>query len=132
MANLTKLEREMMLHALGRDYPHKAPDFRNYYNVSRGGPDDLAWSGLVDRHLAERWLAGDLVYYRVSAAGLAVLDGVCGARPRGGDGTVWCDMARDHLGFHHGDGISFTRAVPGTSWRARQRARGRVARLTRP
>lgn len=71
-----------MEHALGRDYPHKAKDYRNYYAASREGADFKAWMSLVDRGLATKrtdvaWTP--CVYFGVTDAGKAELDGVIAA-----------------------------------------------------
>jgi hypothetical protein len=76
---LTAKERDLMEHALGRDYPHKAKDYRNWYAAGRGGPDFDAWMSLVDRGLATKrtdvaWTP--CAYFGVTDAGKAELDGV--------------------------------------------------------
>lgn len=37
---------------------------------------------------------------------------ICGARPRRGDGTLWCERPAGHAGLHHGDGMSFSARNP--------------------
>jgi hypothetical protein len=76
---LTAKERDLMEHALGRDYPHKSKDYRNYYAASREGADFKAWMSLVDRGLATKrtdvaWTP--CAYFGVTDAGKAELDGV--------------------------------------------------------
>jgi hypothetical protein len=77
---ITAKERDLMEHALGRDYPHKERDYRNYYNTGLDTYEDddvRAWNRLVRLGFAEGWTAGGLLYYRVTDAGRAALD----ARP---------------------------------------------------
>ena len=74
---LTKNEREMMEHALGRDYPHKSRDFRNYY-VTMDPADIATWRSLVERGLAteqRRSTLHAMVTFNVTDAGKAALDG---------------------------------------------------------
>jgi hypothetical protein len=79
VSKLSPRERELMEHALGRDYPHKKPrDFRNYYAADRAGREYREWSALVERRLATKrtevsWTP--LIYFAVSDAGKAALDG---------------------------------------------------------
>lgn len=75
---LTAQERELLEHALGRDYPHKERDFRNYYAEAREAPTYEVWRSLEARGLARSKAQdpqlGDLVYFFVTDAGKAALD----------------------------------------------------------
>ena len=78
MAELTIQERELMEHALGRDYPHKERDFRNHYVIGEECPDIAAWRALASRGLATERpysLAQGSYLFRVTDAGKAALDG---------------------------------------------------------
>lgn len=80
MADLSNDERSMMEHALGRDYPHKSRDYRNYYAAAKDGPEFATWTRLVERGLAKERTRVDwtpLVYFHVTDAGKAALDGLC-------------------------------------------------------
>ena len=45
---------------------------------------------------------------------------ICGARPRRGNGTLWCTKPPLHRGLHEGDGSTFSRIIPGSSARAKK------------
>lgn len=75
---LTPTERDLMEHALGRNYPHKDRDYRNYFAAERDEETFLVWVGLARRGLAmeqARVTWSTLSYFRVTDAGKAVLDG---------------------------------------------------------
>ena len=68
---VTRRERDLIRHAIG--WP-RAGEIRNYSSSWPGSRDDVAWSGLVDRGLAESlpgqsWSPG-LNWYRVTDAGM--------------------------------------------------------------
>jgi hypothetical protein len=88
---LTAKERDLMEHALGRDYQHKSKDYRNWYAAGRGGPDFDAWMSLVDRGLATKrtdvaWTP--CAYFGVTDAGKAELDNVIAPPAPPADDTV--------------------------------------------
>jgi hypothetical protein len=62
---------------------------------------------------------------------------VCNAQPLRGDGSLLCDLAPFHPGWHEGPGIrgegrtEFRAIVPGTSARAKALAGQRRARVMR-
>jgi hypothetical protein len=76
--SLSKKERDMMEHALGRDWPDKERDYRNNYCSNPGDEDSDVWSSLVDRGLATKvmgpnsWQPYDV--FAVTEAGRAALD----------------------------------------------------------
>jgi len=37
---------------------------------------------------------------------------ICGARPRRGDGSLWCELSPGHSGLHYGDGMHFKSRIP--------------------
>ena len=37
---------------------------------------------------------------------------ICGARPRRGDGSLWCEREPGHEGLHYGDGMWFKSRIP--------------------
>jgi len=76
---LTVEERVLMEHALGRHYPHKARDHRNWYAVGPESTEFKVWEQLAVDGLAKRGReinhTGGLVYFHVTDAGKEALDG---------------------------------------------------------
>jgi hypothetical protein len=78
MGALTKEEREQMEHALGR--PRRVDgelDWRNHYCVGYTDDplvDEHPWHGLRLRGLADRWVRGTCIYYRVTDDGKIALE----------------------------------------------------------
>ncbi len=74
---LTPLERDLMEHALGRDYPNKERDFRNHYVIGEECADIAVWRSLVARGMASEQpysLAQGSFLFRVTDVGKLALD----------------------------------------------------------
>jgi hypothetical protein len=75
---LSKKERDLMEHALGRDRSNKKRDYRNNYCSNPGDEDSGVWSSLVERGLAIKtmgpndWQPYDV--FAVTDAGKTALD----------------------------------------------------------
>jgi hypothetical protein len=123
---LTPAERDVMEHALGRNYPHKDPDHRNYFAAERDEATFLVWVGLARRGLATeqaRVTWNTLSYFRVTDAGKAALDAPvptpCPLAPAWHVESDACQHGWESLGVTNGSPMGCDCEDPAHPWPAR-------------